>query len=112
MSATSNDIPAVNYNLKNQRKHGLKPLEVFHNFVTRHLSNRNISKQPNSKIWVYPNVIQAFKDLALLSLPASIYKRKSNLILKVQDQPIFIHARNMEIAAAGTQQFWGSKLVD
>jgi hypothetical protein len=57
-------------------------------------------------------MIQAFKDLALLSLPAYIYKRKTNLILKVQDRPIFIHARNMEIATAGTRRFWGSELVD
>jgi hypothetical protein len=93
------------------QQNAIAPIEVFHNYVIRHLSNRNIRKMPNSEIWIYPNMAMAYKDLSMLSIPEYIHKRKINLAFKVHDRPIYLHARNLELNGPGTRSFWGSEIL-
>jgi hypothetical protein len=154
LSATSNDIPVVDYNARKARKtrgrirtllkckgadkhtkanfyktivqsillnaaktwqaqqDAIKPIEVFHNQVARHLSIRHIQKLPNTEIWFYPNMSEAFKELSLLTIQEYIHKRITNLQHKTQEKrPIFVAARIQEQLNASTRLFWGSDMM-
>jgi hypothetical protein len=89
----------------------LQPLMVFHNMVARHLSNRHIRKIPNTDIWVYPDMDAAFRELNLMSISEYIHKRKTNLVYRTQNRPVYLQARNLEILNAGTRLFWGSDMI-
>jgi hypothetical protein len=74
----------------------LKPLNVFHHKVARHITNRHIRKYPNSEVWFYPNMEIVMEEANLLPITQYIQKRKQTLLNWTQNRPIYQHARRVE----------------
>jgi Reverse transcriptase (RNA-dependent DNA polymerase) len=131
LSANSNDIPAVQYNLQKATKtwgrfntllkreganrktmanfyetiiqssllyasetwnipqDGINNIEVFHNKVARHITNRHIRKIRDTDTWYYPNMNEVFKDIGLSPIQQYIDKRKKKLMVWAQNRSIY-----------------------
>jgi Reverse transcriptase (RNA-dependent DNA polymerase) len=149
LSATSNDIVAVNHNLRKATKtwgrlstilkregankqtmgniyktiiqasllytsetwhipkHGLHNIQTFHHKVARHLTNRHITKIPNTEIWLYPDMNKVLQELGLLKIEDYIQKRKKKLMTWAQNRTIYHEVRTLAELMGNSRSFWG-----
>jgi UDP:flavonoid glycosyltransferase YjiC (YdhE family) len=87
-------------------KNGTNTIELFHNKVARHLTNRHIHKIKDTDIWFYPNMQDVF-DAGLLPIDQYIYKRKKKLLAWAHNRPIYHETQTLAELMGNACSFWG-----
>jgi hypothetical protein len=87
----------------------LKPMKSFHQRAIRKLINRTIKRYNNTTDdnWIYPDIELAYSDTGTKPLKDYIEKRRSNLLSRVQNNPTYRKARQIELDLGQPNLFWG-----
>jgi hypothetical protein len=87
----------------------LQPLHSFHRRALRQISNRIVKRYNNTDNdnWIYPDIELAYSDTGTRPLEEYIDKRRTKLLSRVQNNPTYRKARQMEQGLGLPNLFWG-----